>query len=334
MVQFGSNSKGSGNTLKLNPFGALAWKSNIPLFCISGIAFFLLLQLCDDDINVGRLNFETAAADTASRNLALEIPKKMFFWDYNSNSQKETSRASAVGAEKRQQQPHPQCPIMSMQQLPKDELFPRQGKRHMVSPPDGGLMHLVCCQSTKGPLSVLVHEQWAPLGAKRFLEMTQRGYFLAAGVPLFRCIKGFLCQFGLSSNPKTSQDFQETIVDDINWLPEGPDHKRNKQGVKRYARGYVGYAGSGAHTRNNQFIIALENVETLGGGSPWEVPFGELVGQYSFDTIAKFYTGYGEEGPSQEMLWKEGITKETKEKFRKMDYVTGCVLADQMVQAK
>ena len=29
------------------------------------------------------------------------------------------------------------------------------------------------------------------------------------------------------------------------------------------------------------------------GGSPWEVPFAQLVGENSYETLGKFYTGYG-----------------------------------------
>ena len=88
-----------------------------------------------------------------------------------------------------------QCPYMKMSDLTPEERNPTAGSRHMITPPHGGLMHLVCCDTTKGPLNAVVHEKWAPRGAQRFLNMVQSGYF-NAGVPLMRCIQGFLCQFG------------------------------------------------------------------------------------------------------------------------------------------
>ena len=64
--------------------------------------------------------------------------------------------------------------------------------------------------------------------------------------------------------------------------------------MKRFAQGYLAYAGSGTDSRGVQLIVALEANPRLGGGSPWEVPWGELVGAHSYDTLAKIYTGYGE----------------------------------------
>lgn len=37
---------------------------------------------------------------------------------------------------------------------------------HIVAPPEGDVT-IVCCQSTKGPLNIAVHKDWAPLGAER-----------------------------------------------------------------------------------------------------------------------------------------------------------------------
>jgi cyclophilin family peptidyl-prolyl cis-trans isomerase len=223
------------------------------------------------------------------------------------------------------------CPYMSINDLSKEERNPKRGRRHMVSPPEGGLLHLVCCQTTKGPLNALVHEKWAANGAKRFLEVVQSGYF-SSGVPMMRCIKGFLCQFGLNNDPVRSKQFKETLPDDPNWLPEGKEHRTNEKGVKRFPRGYLAYAGGGINTRDIQFIVSLVDVETLAGGSPWEVPWGELVGKHSFDTLSRIYTGYGEDGPPQGTLWAEGMTKISRAKFPKLDYITSCSVVDQQIQ--
>jgi hypothetical protein len=91
-------------------------------------------------------------------------------------------------------------------------------------------------------------------------------------IPLFRCIQNFICQFGLSSDASLSKLFKKSIQDDKNWLPEGPAH-REHEGVKRFAKGYIAYAGGGKNSRNNQLIISLTDVGALAGGSPWEVCF-------------------------------------------------------------
>jgi cyclophilin family peptidyl-prolyl cis-trans isomerase len=59
---------------------------------------------------------------------------------------------------------------------------------------------LVCCQTTKGNLNLLLHHKWAPLGVAHYLDMVAAGYFSASTIPLFRCTDA--CQFGLSGNAR------------------------------------------------------------------------------------------------------------------------------------
>jgi cyclophilin family peptidyl-prolyl cis-trans isomerase len=217
------------------------------------------------------------------------------------------------------------CPYTSLSQLTPEERFPRAGTRHMVNPPVGGKLSLVCCQTTKGPWSIVVHEKWAPLGAQRFLAMVQADYFRHK-VALMRCLSNFICQFGLAG--PASKDFDSRLPDDPNWLPEGPDHRTNAEGVKRFAQGYLAYAGGGNDSRGVQLIVSLKANGRLAGGSPWEVPWGELVGQRSFETLANIYTGYGDKGPPQGRLRREGSSEEVAKDFPMLDYILWCELND------
>lgn len=182
-----------------------------------------------------------------------------------------------------------------------------RSKRHIVQPPRSPFT-LVCCQTTQGSLSIAVHPNWAPRGAHRFLSMVESWYF-SSKVPFFRCLQGFICQFGIAGDPKFNDkdtyDFANTMPDDPNWLPEGPEG-RVRDGKFRFSKGYLAYAGSGPNSRSNQFIVALNENKFLGGGSPWEVPFGEIIGESSLHTLEKLYTGYDEKGPSQARLYREG----------------------------
>lgn len=190
---------------------------------------------------------------------------------------------------------------------------------HMVDPPQGPEV-LVCCNTTKGPLSIVTHLNWAPLGAKRFLELVDDGHF--ESVPLFRCLKGFLCQFGLAGDPARNKRYR-SIKDDEPWLPQGPSN-RILNGRKRFAKGYLAYAGAGPNTRSIQLIVALEDNGQLAGGSPWEVPWGELVNEHSFTTLSRIYTGYGEKGPSQGRLRNRGVDAQLRSEFPKLDFITSC----------
>lgn len=219
--------------------------------------------------------------------------------------------------------------IHSLDDLTQDELHPKANShRHIVSPPpDDKPISLVTCESTAGYLHIIVHPSWAPLGAERFLQMVESNYF-SSKVALMRCIKGFLCQFGIAGIPEYNKQYNKNLQDDKNWLPEGPSHRTNELGVKRFGKGYLAYAGSGKNSRGNQFIVALKDNERLGGGSPWEVPWGEVVGKESFDTLDKIYTGYGEKGPSQGRLHREGSSENIKKEFPQLDYILGCKLVD------
>ncbi len=222
----------------------------------------------------------------------------------------------------------PPCPYESISDMTEDEIHPKEGKRHMVTPPQGGTLTLVCCHTTKGPMNIAVHSKWAPNGSQRFLEMVRSGYF-NDGVPMMRCIEDFICQFGLAAGK--SKFFGSYIEDDPNWLPAGPTNRQNKLGVDRFAQGYLSYAGNNVKSRSNQFIMALKSSGPLGGGSPWEIPWGELVGVHSFDTMSTFYSGYGE-GPPQEWLWKTDGIEKVKKSFPMLDFINSCHVADQRIE--
>ena len=59
-----------------------------------------------------------------------------------------------------------------------------------------------------------------------------------------------------------------------------------------------------------------------GGGSPWEVPWGQLIGDTSYKTLGLIYTGYGE-SPSQGAIMNRG-KEYTEKEFPLMDYITAC----------
>ena len=221
------------------------------------------------------------------------------------------------------------CPVSSIAQLALVELHPQEGDdRHMVTPPADGKLTLVCCQSTKGNFSALLHHSWAPLGVERLVDMIRNRYF-NTGIPLYRC-KHASAQFGFSAHPNQTKLLQQRIPDDPPWLPPGYQHRQNAQGVKRYPTGTWTYAGAGPNSRSNQFVITLEPNAYMGGGSPWEVPLGELVGAASFQTTSQFYTGYGEKGPSQKIMRTEGYSEHVQAEWPLMDSILGCLVADEV----
>ena len=100
----------------------------------------------------------------------------------------------------------------------------------------------------------------------------------------------------------------------------------------------------------------------MGGGSPWEVPLGEIVTIVGAGTgagasaggddnknnennnnnnnddddisIPDIYTGYGEKGPGQALLKREGVSDESggvRQKWPLLDYLLQCSIVDRLI---
>ena len=228
--------------------------------------------------------------------------------------------------------------------LTDEQRNPTIGKRWMVRPPSGGNLQLMCCDTTKGSFHVLLHERWAPIGNEHILKMFDGGYF-DVDIPLFRCTDA--CQFGLSSNATLTKKFGKSIPDDPLWLPTGPENRFSsgadgKEKIKRYPKGVLTHAGGGKNSRGVQFVLTLKPNKFMGGGSPWEVPLGEVVEVQTEDptsdhkfidvSLPDIYTGYGEKGPGQGLLHRQGASESVREKWPLMDYVLRCSITDRFFE--
>jgi len=62
--------------------------------------------------------------------------------------------------------------------------------------------------------------------------------FFSTKIGLFRALKGFLIQFGLSGDPTVQAEWHKKghLIDDPSWLPLGPDFREVK-GIKRFQKG-------------------------------------------------------------------------------------------------
>lgn len=171
---------------------------------------------------------------------------------------------------------------------------------------------IVSCETTQGLLRIEVYEDWAPLGAKRFLDLVRDDFY--TDIALFRCVKGFLVQFGITEDPTKKHWYREQIKDDPNL------HK----GIKK---NYLSFAGGGPNTRDTQLFIAFKDLDFL-GKEPWETPFGLVIeGQSTLDAL---YKGYGDippfgKGPSQQKIHNRGNDYIRKE-FPNIDFIKSCEL--------
>jgi len=160
--------------------------------------------------------------------------------------------------------------------------------------------------TSKGAFVITVHRDWAPLGADRFYNLVNGGYY--DDCRFFRVLDDFMAQVGINGNPAVQSAWRDArIADD-------PVKGSNK-------RGMVSFATAGAGTRTTQFFINFKDNAMLdkSGFSP----FGEVTS--GMDVVDKLYSGYGEgsprgKGPEQGKIQAEGNAYLTKE-FPKLDYI-------------
>ncbi|MGB5811522.1 MAG: peptidylprolyl isomerase [Polyangiales bacterium] len=159
--------------------------------------------------------------------------------------------------------------------------------------------------TTKGPIIIDVHRDWAPHGADRFYELVNAGYF--NDVAFFRVISGFMAQVGISGDPAQNTIWREKRI------PDDPVKGTN-------SRGTVSFATSGPDSRTTQFFINFGDNSRLDGMG--FSPFGKVQDMTVVDAL---YSGYGEgapggRGPSQGRLQSEGNAY-LKKDFPKLDYI-------------
>lgn len=169
----------------------------------------------------------------------------------------------------------------------------------------------VVCDTTKGPLTILVKPDWSPNGAKRFLQLVDEGYY--NGVPLFRCISGFVCQFG-------------PVPQKPNVHPSIPDDSPRAD-LRPFKAGYVSFAGYAPDSRSTHVFMALDAVPSL-GTQPWETPFG-VVTDETMGTLRSFFTSYGESAPTGQGPEAQKIEavngNDYLKGFPQLDYLRSCV---------
>ena len=148
---------------------------------------------------------------------------------------------------------------------------------------------------------VEVHPEWAPIGARRFLELVELG---EPQIPapfyneqrFFRVLDNFIAQWGISGDPEVAQTWaRRTIVDD-------PVIESNVAGT-------LTFATAGENFRTTQtFINYGDNTYLDAEGF---APFGKLYSDRDMEVAKQLYSGYGEgppegDGPDQLKYIAEG----------------------------
>src|SRR4051812_36221301 len=128
-------------------------------------------------------------------------------------------------------------------------------------------------ETSKGTFVITVHRDWAPLGADRFYNLVNGGFY--DDCRFFRVLDGFMAQIGINGNPAIQSAWRDARIQD------DPVKQSNK-------KGFASFATAGPGTRTTQFFINYGDNANLdkSGFSP----FGEVT--TGMDVVEKLYSGY------------------------------------------
>ncbi len=140
--------------------------------------------------------------------------------------------------------------------------------------------------TTAGAFVVKVQRELAPLGADRFFNLVEAGYY--DDQRIFRVVPGFVAQFGMHGKPMLARIWKNARIDD------DPVKKSN-------TRGTLTFATAGPDTRTTQLFINLADNQRL--DRMGFAPFGDVV--EGMNTVEALYAGYGED-PKQPAIEQKG----------------------------
>ncbi|NIA12814.1 MAG: peptidylprolyl isomerase [Nitrospiraceae bacterium] len=108
--------------------------------------------------------------------------------------------------------------------------------------------------TSKGPVVIELHKEWAPNGVARFYELVKMGFF--DGCRFFRVVtkpKPFVVQWGIPGEPKLAKKWNNRTIKDDKVM------KTNAVGTVTFA------AGRAPNSRSTQLFINLGDNKFLDG---------------------------------------------------------------------
>ncbi|GAB5365329.1 hypothetical protein AAMO2058_001048400 [Amorphochlora amoebiformis] len=144
-------------------------------------------------------------------------------------------------------------------------------------------------EKTSADVHIEVYPKWAPIGAKRFLDLVKDKFFVDCR--FHRVIPEFMCQFGIAGDPKHYKKWAQIK------LKDDPVKVSN-------LRSHISFATSGPNARSTQLFINF--VDNTGLDEQGFAPIGKVV--KGMDIIDKVYAGYNESGkkPNQSSVKQFG----------------------------
>jgi cyclophilin family peptidyl-prolyl cis-trans isomerase len=148
-------------------------------------------------------------------------------------------------------------------------------------------------ETIKGSFTLEVTRALAPLGADRFYQLVESGFYNDSR--FYRVISGRFAQFGIAGDPRIARIWRDKP------FPDDPVRARN-------TRGTFAFAMTGPNTRTTQIYINVTDQPRQDADG--FAPFGKVV--EGMEVVDKLYSGYGESsgggmrGGKQGKLFEEG----------------------------
>jgi peptidyl-prolyl cis-trans isomerase A (cyclophilin A) len=155
--------------------------------------------------------------------------------------------------------------------------------------------------TSKGPITVEVHRDWAPNGVDRFYELVKGGFFDQNR--FFRVVPNFVVQWGINGDPAVQVKWRDKTI------PDDPVMQSNKTGTMTFAK--TGEPNS----RSTQLFINLANNPSLDGQG--FAPFGQVIS--GLNVVESLYSGYGQT-PDQNQIQVQGNAY-LQSQFPMLDYI-------------
>jgi peptidyl-prolyl cis-trans isomerase A (cyclophilin A) len=159
--------------------------------------------------------------------------------------------------------------------------------------------------TSKGPVVIEVHKDWAPIGVQHLYELVNSGYY--DGVRFFRVTRAYV-QFGVNGDPKISG-----IWSNAN-LRDDPVKERN-------ARATLSYAKAGPNTRTTQLFFNMKDNFDL--DKQGFAPIGKVI--EGMENVDALYSAYGDmpprgQGPDPAKIETQGNAY-LDARFPRLDFV-------------
>jgi len=163
----------------------------------------------------------------------------------------------------------------------------------------------VVLDTSKGPVVIEVHRDWAPVGVDHFYSLIKTGFY--DGARFFRVTHSYV-QFGIAGDPSTNGLWSTAR------LPDDPVKQSNVKGTLTYA-----HLGPG--TRTTQLFFNMKNNKEL--DKHGFAPVGKIV--EGMEIVESLFGAYGDMaprgmGPDTSKIEIQG-NKYLDAKFPRLDFI-------------